>query len=94
MQEESGGWDSCFRLIEAVGLKEVSPCLKPQTLGKDQALKGVAAIDIQLSALDGSILGFPLQLISARAGRLTPVDGYQSLIRRRRRGSERRRKGL
>lgn len=94
-REERGGWDSCFRLIKAVGLKEVSPRLKLQTIGKYQASAGVAAMDRQLSALDGSLLGFPLQLISAQAaGRLTSVDGYQNLMRRRRRGSERRRKGL
>ena len=67
IREERGGWDRCVRLIKAVGLKEVSPRLKPQTIGKDQASEGVAAIGTQLSALDGAILGFPLQLISAQA---------------------------
>jgi hypothetical protein len=69
MREESGDCcDSCFRLIKTVGLKEVSPRLKPPIIGKSQALEGIAAMGIQLSTLDGSSLGFPLQLITAQAG--------------------------
>jgi hypothetical protein len=78
MPGQTGGWDGCFSPMNAVDLKEVSARLRPRSLESSSHRK-VAAIGIQLSALDGSILEIPMHLASANAnGCLQTAKGYDA----------------